>query len=133
LQVWIRTADRAADQSLTQDFRGTLVFCGPATSGGGERLCLARNLRAMPICDGDITRMSQTAESRNPMSHPVGDVARRHQVLHSFDGADRDLLFRRWQSVHFLPEDNGIAQLALRQIPEPDMFLPENERLPTLT
>src|SRR5581483_12425614 len=65
LQVWIRTADRAADQSLTQDFRGTLVFCGPATSGGGERLCLARNLRAMPICDGDITRMSQTAKSRN--------------------------------------------------------------------
>ena len=133
LDKMVGTADGAVDDGLVKDFGGTRGIVSPGGGGREKSLGFAGDASAVPVGDGDVAGMAETAESGDPTGETVGYARLGHEMFEGIDGADRSLGFEGRECVDFLPEADGIAELALRDESEPGVIFAEDERPSFLT
>src|SRR5579859_5527917 len=72
--------------------------------------------------------MSEAAQTCHAAGETIIQITRGHEVLNRIDCADRDGFSHGGKSIHFCPEMDGVAQLALGDLAKPVVGLAENER-----
>lgn len=84
----IGAANGAIDDGLVENFGGTFELHNPADRGGYKRLGFTRDSSAVPVGNGNVASVAETAEPGNAMCHSKRDVMGRHEMLKGVDGAD---------------------------------------------
>src|SRR5277367_5292781 len=128
----IGAADGAIDDGLIEDFSGAGVLLrgkvlSPACGRRHQRFRLASDATAVPIGDGNVAAVAEAAESGNSMSNSILDAGGGHEVFDGVDSADWDCGLQGRESVHLLPEADGIAKFIFGDEAEPNMGFGENE------
>src|ERR1700680_882909 len=127
LNEWVETAHRLADNRLIQNLRRPLMILRPIAGGGNQGFGRGGDSAAMPVGDGDISRVSQASKAGDAASHAIEQIPGGHQMLESVDRADWHDSLHAWQGIHFRPEVNWIAQFTLCNLPQPFMVLSQDE------
>ena len=127
LDKMIGTADGAVDDGLVENLGGALVILRPPCGRLDERFGFAGDASAVPVGEGDVAGMAETAESGNAVHQTIWDAGSGHEMLEGIDGADRGFGLQGGERVHFLPETNGIAEFTSGDETQPLMLFAKNE------
>ena len=132
LDEGIGTADGAGDDGLVEDLSRAAVVLrikalSPVGGGRDQGFGFAGNAAAVPVGDGYIAGVAETAESGDAVRETIAEAGRGHQMLEGIDGADRGFGFEGGECVHLLPEADGIAEIAFGDAAEPLMLFAQHE------
>ena len=122
LNIRVGTPNGTADDGLIQNFRSGFVSFCPTARGGDESFGFASHPPSVPVRDRDIARMSEAAQTGDPMREPVMQTACGEQVLNRIHGTDRNFPSRGREGVHLAPEMNRVPKFALSNLAKP--FVP---------
>jgi len=128
----IGTADGAVDDRLVENFGGTFLLVAldalrPVRGRRDQGFGFAGDASAVPISNSNKAGVAETAQSGDAMSEAISNAGRRQKMFDGIDGADGSFGLQRTERVHFLPETDGIAQLAFGDQAQPLVLFAENE------
>ncbi len=131
LDKGIRAADSTIDDGLVEDFGRSAFLRGVKSLSpvGGRRdqcFCFARDPAAVPVRDGDIAGVSETAEPGCTVRETERDAGSGHKVLEGIDGAYGGYGFEGRECVYSLPEADWIAEFAFGNATEPLVLFAEH-------
>src|ERR1700733_6947610 len=127
LEKRIRAAHGAVDDGLVKDISGPFVVLRPPCRRLDERFGFSGDVSAMPVGNGDIAGMTETAKSGNAVRQTIANAGRRQEMFKGVDSTDGGFPSKSGECVHLPPETNRITESAHSHEPQPLMLLAKNE------